>query len=1791
MARAPTFTSYIRSELDPATGAAYRQLEASANRTYESISRKAANANTAATRVGTGIGGGQLSAQYDQIASATRRMAAAANDNQGAQRAGAAALRDGSVAATAFNRNLNTLSTTLNVVQGPLGPLAGRIRAVGGAVQELTGLRFGIAAAGAALFAFGAAANSFQQVRGKLAPLYDTQEQVNGAFARAVGIANDARAPLSAVVDLYSKLTQAGRDYSLTQAQIDRITTTASKAVALSGGTQVAREAALYQFSQGLSSNRLGGDELRSILEGAPQLARAIADGLGQVQGFAGTTLGDLRRLGSEGKLTADVIAQALGNAAATVDARFDKLPKTLSQAGTQFSNQFTQIIGNIDNATGATNALATGLISVADNLRTVIALGAGLASAFVAPRLIGLLTDLSKAIAQTRELQALEKAGQVSIIRPIGTRAGDAQRSAGFAAAGAESATAARAAAQAEVAAIEARIAALTEERAQIQSNIGKAREQMAAAQESATARAAGVRSVSVALAGEREAMGVTIAEYQEFAAAERASSAQAVADAEARVAALRVESEQLAANLALYEKRAAASLSARQTRNNLNQQGNAFVPLGAQNQQALERQGAAQRSQMALRRESEAIAKTLAASERELAAARNVEALAAERQTVADQAASGAQAEAELVRQSTILTRYQLASRATTQALTADTAALATAQTTAAAAASAEAAALRTATVAGRACAAATSLLAGAFNLLKAAVPVLIITALVSAVTYLATAESTAAKNARELAEAQAELGSYVDLTTGKIIQQNKELLKNQQQKQDATIEGQRGAYGDARNRLLAFGQTTRRQAYAVEGGGGTVEVSTGIPPEVARLVQDVANGRRGAGRALDVALAEFSKSNADVAAQIRDAVTAYQGAAQSLSSATAGGRLLRGQGRAGDTRRAQGDFTGAVEQAKQQGDRTRTQIEDQANIDLAQSDLTRARAELKRVRDEARAAQKNGTFDAEKYAVDYRNAVSAVNAARDAQKAHTASVREASKAQREHVADLRRADQEQLQAAREQADANLRNAQQDLEERRPELSQQQYLDERIRILETYDDERNKIEDGGRASHAADDQRIKDARGLAGAQANVTREFANQQQVNGLLLQGREAEATALRQVLELQNQYGDAALAMYPQLLANARSEERTNSLLESRQRILSVLRSSADDTREAFEQFLLDLPERGAGAAGDLLRNLERNYASIGIRQLSERLFAGADDKVRALIEGRSKTDQTISTFNTSLGRGSNAALDFADAVQRAIARVNAAGSTTDANGDIVVTAPRAASTATSAGASVPELNTPNAKSIYNVIGATVGANFDKALQGLGIGRGKPLTQTGQDTELLFGSGASSKSGFFSKLGGTLGTALGGAATGSSVNSLLSPIGKALGVKTSRTGAQVGGAIGGLTGIPGGDIIGSVIGSVVGGLFKKTKYSTASLSVDSFGNISSNVTGNSNKAEKAAGAAADSVGGALSQIASSLGARITGTPNITLGTYKGEYRVSTTGYTGKLKNGKPGVVDFDDDQQAAIEFAIRTAISKSVITGISQASVNILKSGQDLQQAIQKASVIESIPKQLLALTDPVASAVQTLNDTFTNTISILKEGSATAQQFADAEKLYNLQREEAIKQAAQASYGQIDDLLKSLTQSSSSPLNRSTVYANAGAALDPLAAQVRAGKVVDQDALVTAVQNRLDASRNLNGSGIGYFNDFNSIIDLLKQARTNAIGGSGGTNLPGSPFDTSGVTTAISTTGTSTVAAINNQTTTLADRINTLSEAVLTLAQGTPNGGSSAIRLLKGANLP
>lgn len=234
---------------------------------------------------------------------------------------------------------------------------------VGGISTELAGLQ-ALAARALPVAALGVATREFVQIadaysgmtaRLKLATKATGDfEQVQQALRKA---ADETRAPLQDTVNLYSQIAPSLQGI-LSSQEIIGFITTVNQAIALSGASAQGASAALVQFTQGLASGTLRGEELNSILEQTPALADAIAEGLG-------VTRGELRKLGEEGALTAERVVGALQKVSGRVASDFKDVPVTVAQAFVLLNNSITEFVGTIDQSTGTTSALANAIISV----------------------------------------------------------------------------------------------------------------------------------------------------------------------------------------------------------------------------------------------------------------------------------------------------------------------------------------------------------------------------------------------------------------------------------------------------------------------------------------------------------------------------------------------------------------------------------------------------------------------------------------------------------------------------------------------------------------------------------------------------------------------------------------------------------------------------------------------------------------------------------------------------------------------------------------------------------------------------------------------------------------------------------------------------------------------------------------------------------------------------------------------------------------------------------------------------------------------------------------------------------------------------------------------------------------------------------------------------------------------------------------------------------------------------------------------------------------------------------
>ena len=185
---------------------------------------------------------------------------------------------------------------------------------------------------------------------------------------RLFNISQDTRQNMMATVDLYRRIATATETLGLSEQKRLQITEAINKAIIIGGGSAASNQAALVQLGQGLASGQLRGQELNSILEQSPRLARMIAEGMG-------LQIGQLRTVAAEGGLTPDKVLNAILNQAPKVNQEFQKMDKTIGQAFVTLSNSVGKFLNRLNEMTGASKVLAEVIVFLAKNIDTVAAI------------------------------------------------------------------------------------------------------------------------------------------------------------------------------------------------------------------------------------------------------------------------------------------------------------------------------------------------------------------------------------------------------------------------------------------------------------------------------------------------------------------------------------------------------------------------------------------------------------------------------------------------------------------------------------------------------------------------------------------------------------------------------------------------------------------------------------------------------------------------------------------------------------------------------------------------------------------------------------------------------------------------------------------------------------------------------------------------------------------------------------------------------------------------------------------------------------------------------------------------------------------------------------------------------------------------------------------------------------------------------------------------------------------------------------------------------------------------
>ena len=205
-------------------------------------------------------------------------------------------------------------------------------------------------------------ADGYAQMEAKVSRYTKSQIEANNVLQQLTGYANKSGSAVSDAVNVFNSLTASLESVGASKNQILTVTEEINKLGVIGGSSVDDMRNSMRQFGQSMAGGIVRAEEFNSIIENTPEIARAIAAGMG-------VSMGQLRQDMLAGKLTSDAVFKALLSQVGTTNDAFAKMPRSVTQAMGQISNNFQVVVGELNQTTGATATLAAGLDSFSSSM------------------------------------------------------------------------------------------------------------------------------------------------------------------------------------------------------------------------------------------------------------------------------------------------------------------------------------------------------------------------------------------------------------------------------------------------------------------------------------------------------------------------------------------------------------------------------------------------------------------------------------------------------------------------------------------------------------------------------------------------------------------------------------------------------------------------------------------------------------------------------------------------------------------------------------------------------------------------------------------------------------------------------------------------------------------------------------------------------------------------------------------------------------------------------------------------------------------------------------------------------------------------------------------------------------------------------------------------------------------------------------------------------------------------------------------------------------------------------
>lgn len=207
------------------------------------------------------------------------------------------------------------------------------------------------------------ASDSITNMENKIALVTGRGKELNSTMQSLARVSSQTRVSFSTTAETFNRFGLALQGSGTSAKELLNVTRTINQAVTISGASSESARAAIVQFGQGLASGQLRGQELNSVLEQTPRIARAIADGIG-------IPFGQLRDAAADGKLTTEAVLKAIQKAAPEIAQEFTLIEKTVDSVSNALRFQLLGALNVIARSTGWSNAVITGIENLTKGLK-----------------------------------------------------------------------------------------------------------------------------------------------------------------------------------------------------------------------------------------------------------------------------------------------------------------------------------------------------------------------------------------------------------------------------------------------------------------------------------------------------------------------------------------------------------------------------------------------------------------------------------------------------------------------------------------------------------------------------------------------------------------------------------------------------------------------------------------------------------------------------------------------------------------------------------------------------------------------------------------------------------------------------------------------------------------------------------------------------------------------------------------------------------------------------------------------------------------------------------------------------------------------------------------------------------------------------------------------------------------------------------------------------------------------------------------------------------------------------